>query len=542
MNPLDLNRNTYRDNIILCILFGFVLLYFYKLGYPSIWNPNEAFYAETPREMIETKDFLTPRFNYEYRFQKPPLMYWLVLPWYALLGYTEAAVRMVSALSAVLGVVVTYRLGKAVWNDKRSGLISAAVLASAFDYNSAARYASPEMLLTALTTCSLALFYKGYTDNSDKKGLWYFLFYILCGFSTLAKGPIGVIQPFLVIIPFLLVKKDFREFKHIVSIKGILGYLLISSPWYAYMIKTHGETFYSVVSGENVARFVKKKSGTSSLFFYFTVLPWNFFPGSVFIIPAFIWVKRNVKRYGPLAFPLVWVSAVFVFFSLSKSKLPPYIYALFPPLSILVGGWLNIAVENAREGKILTWITPIVLFSIIAGIVWIRTYLPDIHIFYIAVPSYLFLDSLWNIRKKKFFTSLAFSLVGMSMFYFVFLTDIVPQIEEYRHYREIGRTVKDIDSGKKSKFYAFDGYQRNLSFYLERKIERVHDRSALTGAIKTEKNAFFLLKEKTYRENFSSFGKEIIWKGPFYNKSESRFMRYLMDIKNNKIEEYVIIG
>jgi len=329
------------DNVILLILSSFVLLYFYKLGVPSIWNPNEAFYAETPREMIERKDFLTPYFNYEYRFQKPVLMYWFVLPWYALLGYKEIAVRMVSAIAATWGVLVTYWLGKTIWNSKRSGLIAAIILASAFDYNSAARYASPEMLLTALITSSLVVFYKGYTDSTKYKSLWYFLVYIICGFTTLTKGPIGIILPFLIITVFFLIKKDIQGLKKFISFKGLLIYLLISLPWYFFMIYRHGNEFYSVVFGENISRFLGKKGRPSSLFYYFTVLPWNFLPGSIFIIPAFIWLKKVIKKEDRILFPVVWFSVVFIFFSLSRSKLPPYIYSLFPALSIIIGGWIK---------------------------------------------------------------------------------------------------------------------------------------------------------------------------------------------------------
>ncbi len=539
---LNLKKNDQIDILLFLIVLSFVILYFYHLGYPSIWNPNEAFYAETPREMLERRDFLTPYFNYEYRFQKPVFMYWLVLPWYVLLGYKEIAVRMVSAVAATWGVIITYWLAKTIWNSKRSGLISAAILASAFDYNSAARYASPEMLLTVLITSSLVVFYKGYMDSTKYKSLWYFLVYVLCGFATLTKGPIGIILPFLIILVFFLVKKDIQGLKHFISIKGFLIYLLISSSWYLLMIHKHGNEFFSVVYGENVSRFLGKKGRTSSVFFYFTVLPWNFLPGSVFLLPAFLWVKRNIKKADSITFPLIWFFVVFIFFSLSKSKLPPYIYPLFPAIAIIVGGWIRLALdEQAKEGTIFLWLSPIVLLTIVAGVFWLKSYLPEINIVSISILLCIFLISLWNVKKKMYYLSLILSLVGMSIFYFVFLSDIIPQIEEYRHYKTMAHHVNQADPGKKAPFYCYDGYQQNLTFYLKRKVVRVQSKDEFMKLLKDEKDAIFLLKEKSFKESVMPFGKKIVWKGLFYDRSESRFMRFLIDIKNGRIDEYVII-
>jgi len=85
------------------------------------------------------------------------------------------------------------------------------------------------------------------------------------------------------------------------------------------------------------------------------------------------------------------------------------------------------------------------------------------------------------------------------------------------------------------------GINRVYLFILKRKITSIKSEDELINLLRTEKDAIFLLKQKTYQENYTSFGKKVIWKGLFYNKSESRFMRFLIDIKNKKIEEYVLI-
>jgi 4-amino-4-deoxy-L-arabinose transferase-like glycosyltransferase len=518
------------------------VLYFYNLGLPSIWNPNEAFYAETPREMIEKKDFLTPYFNYEYRFHKPILTYWLVLPWYYLFGLKEISARMVSAISATGGVFLTYWLGKTVWNNYRVGLFSAVLLAAAVDYNSLARYASTDMLLTALTTCSLVLFYKGYISKKEHQQILYLMVYASCGFATLTKGPVGVVMPFLIISAFLLIKKDFQGLKNFISLKGILIYVFIILPWYLYMIYTYHNEFFSVVYKENVTRFTGKISGSSSPFYYVPVILANFFPVSIFTIPAFVWLLRNIKKHEHAIFPFVWFSVILIFFSIAKSKLPAYIMSSLPALSVVVGGWIHEVLDKeGKEKRIVLWLSSAILLFIISGIFWFKTFLPDMNLYLIGIIVFLFFLSLFNIKKKIYYLSFIVSLTGMALFNLIFLSDILPQIEQYRHYKEIAHYVKLHEPDKRLPFYCYEGCQKNLSFYLERKIVNIKDKDTLTQVLENEKDIFLLLKKRTFDETYKGSDKKIIWQGLFYDRSESVFFQFLMDIKKKNIAEYVVI-
>jgi 4-amino-4-deoxy-L-arabinose transferase-like glycosyltransferase len=530
------------DIIIFFLLLSFLFLYFYRLGAPAVWNPNEAFYAETPREMLQRHDLLTPYFNYAFRFEKPVFMYWAVLPFYALMGVSEAAVRMASAVSAVLGVVVTFWFASKVLGSRKAGLISAAVLAAAFDYNSAARYASPEMVLTFLITASIVVFYRWYTAAPKRRGLWRLLFYFLCGLSTLTKGPIGIILPFLVIIVFLLARRDFANLRAFFSVTGFALYLAVALPWYAYMLHRYGSQFSSVVVGENLHRFLSNTSGESALFYYFTVLPWNFLPGSVFLIPAFLWIGKLRKAHKEILFPLIWFIVVFVFFSLSKSKLPTYIYPLFPAAATITGGWIAMATGGDRKaGSVFVWLSLLLLGVIAAAVFWLKSYLPDMGILALSLPVLFFLLGLWNIRRKPAAVSLVLVLAGMSFFYFVFLSDVLPQIEKYRPYREIAARVAAADPGDSSPLYCYNVYQQNLTFYLKRKVSVIRGKEELANLLNSQRDALLLIDKKTYEENFASSGKKVIWDGPFYDRSESQFLKFLLDIQRHRIDEYVVV-
>ena len=111
------------------ILILISLPYSINLGKSSIWDANEAFYAETPREMLVSGDYLAPHFNFQPRAQKPPLTYWAVLLSYKLFGVSEFAVRLPSALAAIGVILFSYALARLLFGP-RAALIAGIVIAT----------------------------------------------------------------------------------------------------------------------------------------------------------------------------------------------------------------------------------------------------------------------------------------------------------------------------------------------------------------------------------------------------------------------------
>ncbi len=103
--------------------------YFMNLGATSIIDANEAFYTETPREMIEAGDYLNPSFNYEPRFNKPPLSYWMVAAAYQALGQSLASARLPIAMGAMVMLATVFLLGRSAFST-RAGVIAALSLAA----------------------------------------------------------------------------------------------------------------------------------------------------------------------------------------------------------------------------------------------------------------------------------------------------------------------------------------------------------------------------------------------------------------------------
>src|SRR5690349_4191827 len=113
-----------RRFVLLTLLVLAVAPYVLNLGASSLWDANEAFYAETPREMIEAGDFINPSFNYQPRFNKPPLCYWVVAAFYKLLGVSEGSERLALAFGAIILMATAFWLARAAYSTE-AGLLAA---------------------------------------------------------------------------------------------------------------------------------------------------------------------------------------------------------------------------------------------------------------------------------------------------------------------------------------------------------------------------------------------------------------------------------
>src|SRR3954447_10242067 len=96
---------------VLSTVLLFVVL-FWRLGAPTFWDPDEAHYAQTTREMITTGDWMAAYYNQQPFFDKPVLFHWLQGIPMMLIGPLELAARLTPALAALALVGITWWLGQ----------------------------------------------------------------------------------------------------------------------------------------------------------------------------------------------------------------------------------------------------------------------------------------------------------------------------------------------------------------------------------------------------------------------------------------------
>lgn len=324
-----------RDLLLLSVLFGF--LFCYGLGHAPLIDPDEGRYAEIPREMLERGDLITPTLNYVKYFEKPPLIYWLNAGSMKLLGQNEFAARFPSALAGLLTVLATYIAGRKLM-DRKTGLIAAFMLGSTAGFLFQSRIILTDMLLTFCLSAALFCFLLATQSQEKRRRLFYRIFFVCCGLAVLTKGLIGIVLPAGIIFWYLLLGRRWHILPEIPWFSGISLFLLVTVPWFV-LVSLHNPEFpHFFFIREHFQRFTSTIHSRSQPAWFFlpilllTMLPWSFFiPGSL----KKAWQDRHTTREVTL-FLLIWPLVIIFFFSLSNSKLIPYILPVFPPLVLLI--------------------------------------------------------------------------------------------------------------------------------------------------------------------------------------------------------------
>ena len=350
---------------LLVLLGAALILLFVDLGGSSIWDANEAFYVETPREMIERGDYVFPMFNFEPRLNKPVLSYWIVAGLYKLFGVSVGVQRFGIAIAAVILIGCAFVLAwltarrpetansepRRANSDQRTAgseasaaaLFAAAGLAADPRLVMFARRIFIDMWISAFMALILTFFALS-ECFPNRRRLFLVLMYVSVGLGMLTKGPIAAALPGLVFLLYLLTYRELRRATEMMIPLGVLIVAAIVVPWYYALYLRDGWTYItSFFLGENVGRFT---SGIGQV----TPRPWWFYgpvvfgdglPLSLFLVGAAVfWLRRKrADRMQTLLW--LWILAIVLFFSFSHDKQDLYVFPIVPAVGAL--GALTIA-------------------------------------------------------------------------------------------------------------------------------------------------------------------------------------------------------
>jgi 4-amino-4-deoxy-L-arabinose transferase-like glycosyltransferase len=329
------------------------LTFFAGLGRGAITDSDEAFYAESAREMVLTGDWLTPHYNFEPRFQKPVLYYWLTSATYLLTGATEFGARLWAALAGVGLVLVTAASGRR-WYDETTGLLAGAIVAANFGYFSIGRMALPDLPLTFCITLAIwaALVSTLEQERSPRK--FVLVAGLALGLGFLMKGPVGVIIPLLVIIPVLVIERRSIGVTPIDLVLGFIVFIAVSVPWYFLMWLQHGNAYLqSFFVGDNFERFATDRfNDPRPWWFYLPVvagglLPWT--PLALTWLGPITQFIRRRRDVGTVDLRLIlWAALPLLFYTISVGKQPRYVLPVLPPLALLLAASI---VERTQEWR-----------------------------------------------------------------------------------------------------------------------------------------------------------------------------------------------
>ncbi len=346
-----------RHILLTALLLAAAIPYLVNLGVSSIWDANEAFYAQTPREMMDAGDYVTPSFNFQLRMNKPVLSYWNVAASYRVFGVSEWSERVPIALGALAIVATAFGLGRLL-GGTTAGLLSALVLATSPRLLLLARRIIIDVHVTMWTGLVLLCFALAEARPQQRR-LYLALMYVAAGFGVLTKGPVAVFIPAVVFFVYLASQKRLRDLRHMMLPTGALIGLTIVVPWYYFLYREHGwEYIGAFIFGENLGRYAEAVGEQSrGALFYLPVMLADLFPWSLMIPVAIWWAVQEQFQDRVARLLVIWIAAIVVFFSMSGTKEDLYILPIVTAEAALIGGMLASAMEGAPVSRPAAWFT-----------------------------------------------------------------------------------------------------------------------------------------------------------------------------------------
>jgi 4-amino-4-deoxy-L-arabinose transferase-like glycosyltransferase len=355
----------------LTLLIGGAFLLF--IGQRALSVPDEGRYVEIPREMALTGDWLTPRLNGVKYFEKPPLFYWLETIALQVLGRSEFALRLWPALFGLGGCLAVYLVGRRLWS-RRAGWLAAGTMATSLLYFALSRFILLDMAVAFFLTVAFSafLFAIHAAPGSQARARVLYLMYAAAAAATLTKGLIGIVLPGMVVFAWLAITRRWDELKRVELLAGVCLFVWLAVPWHIAVSTANPEFPWFYFVHEHLLRYTTGEHGRGQpIWFFLAILFAGWVPWCAFLVPALVdvtrtWWRDRARHHDEL-FVLLWFLLPFLFFSASSSKLIPYALPLFPPLALLLGRWLDRALEDWTDAHTM-WAGVLGLILVLIGI------------------------------------------------------------------------------------------------------------------------------------------------------------------------------
>jgi len=339
-------------SIKILVLFLFpLLLYLVPLPFMPLMEPDEGRYSAIPSAMNATGDYVTPRLKATVYFEKPPLVYWATAVFFRIFGENEYSSRLFAALCAWGCILLVYRMGL-FFHDTRTGLYSAAVLTTFLYHVVIGRINILDMPLAFFVCMAIWSGFRCFA-SAEKKKVWLYLLYLFSALAFLAKGLIGIAFPFGVLVIWLLISGRWRDVFDLFSPVGILIFSAISLPWLILVQKANPDFFRFFFIQEHLLRYATRMHDRyQPLYFYIPIVLAGTLPWCAFLPEAIRGLTKGEKLFGSTEkrFFLSWLGLIFLFFSISSSKLIPYITPVFLPLALGFGHLFRRYEERIAKG------------------------------------------------------------------------------------------------------------------------------------------------------------------------------------------------
>lgn len=494
-----------KNNLFIYLLPFVVCLLYFSFGFWHIplFPPDEPKYTFAALKMLETGDYFTPYFNCEPRLEKPIFTYWAIVASYKVFGVSDWASRLPTVLLMSALIYFIFFVVKNEFNEKIA-IYSTLFFATNFQIYFYSKAIVPEPFLLVFNSISTFCFYIGIKQNNKKYIFWG---YVFSGLAFLTKGPLGIIIPFGINIPFFFVRKNFRELiKNLLNLPGIFAFLAINF-WYFFMFKLHGMNF---VNEFFILHNLKRFSGGASMHIY----PFYYYIPVVLIslvfwlpfLPNFIRYFTQPKFNETEKFLSWWAVFVFMLFSLSKNKLHHYIIIMHPPIAILMA----LAYQKIKGKKLFSnIIIVLMLISELLLLFFSKKFTVGFDYQLTIVLSTLLFCTLILLITNNFFAKHITFFINVFLFFLftVLVINYASFIKEQNmhQYTIIKNSLKD------NKLYSYKRNSEDINFYVNTCTEKLDSLDDVEKKLKSERDLILIVHHKHLSE-FQNFKYKIVAK------------------------------
>jgi len=478
----------------------------WRLGYPSFWDPDEATYAETTREMLAAHSWFVPIYDGRPFFDKPPLFYLLQVASFSMFGATEFAARLVPAVSAASILLIVAWVGRHLFvrGVGSNAALMFAVLPATFALSS---YAILDMTFTALLFGGCALLTVAALEERPRLQ-W--PGYVLIALAVLTKGPIAVVLAGVAYAISLVLAPNAR--RALLRLRWGLGLLLItavSGPWFLYMWLRFGDAFVTgYIWRENLWLFVGSLYGSQrSVLFYLKVILVGLLPWTPLLVGRLFDATRGLRLGTAERLLWSWSIAVVGFFTIAGFKLDHYVFPAAPALCLLsAAAWSQARSEQQPPIGIVVGLVaiPLVLFAagvaLIAGMDRVPLDLPAGARLLPIVLLASGLAMLGQIGRQWRPASVPYiAAAGLLACYAVVITVGLPAFEELKPTRRLARMVATAASADDHiGTFKLNRWTGSWRFYVGRHSERLETDADLRRFFATPGRHFCAMLRSDY--------------------------------------------
>ncbi len=341
----------FRPYLLLSLLWALVALP--GLTSMPVMDRDEARFVQATRQMVESEDYVVVRYQDELRAKKPVGIYWLQAA--AVKAFSHPAktdawpYRLPSALGTLLAVLMTFRLGAALF-DRRIALIGAGLLASCLMVAVESHLAKTDGLLLGLTTTVMACFGMVYLQGKGgaRAPSWAALvMWIALGCAILVKGPVTLMILLLAAITLAIGDRTVVFLQGLRPVMGVVVTTAIVAPWLsAVSSATDGAFVQKAIADDLIPKLLGAQESHGGFpGQYLLLMLLTFFPASLFVLPAVLrgWRERALPGTRYL---MAWLVPGWIVFELIPTKLPHYTLPFYPALALLVA----VTLFTVRDG------------------------------------------------------------------------------------------------------------------------------------------------------------------------------------------------